>query len=69
MADQAGDAEVQQFHAMARIDDDVAGLDVGVNDTLAVGVVDRGADIDEQVQPGPESQAMGLDVVENGFAL
>ena len=52
-----GDAEVGQQHATVGRDEDVAGLDVAVDEAGAVGLVegagDGGADVDRQLGPEP----------------
>ena len=52
--DRLGDAEVDHLRhrpAVLHGDQDVRRLDVAVDDALLVGVLDRLADLDEQLQP------------------
>ena len=43
----AGDAEVRELHAPARIEQHVAGLEVAVDDAALVGVLERLRDLDQ----------------------
>ena len=47
-ADQPCDAEIGQERVAVIVKDDVGGLDVAVDDPLPVGVVQRGADLQQQ---------------------
>ena len=46
---QLGDAEIEKLDHAIRIDQNIAGLDVAMRDSLAMGVVDRGADVLEEL--------------------
>ena len=59
-AGRLGDAEVDHLrhrHAVVQRDQDVRRLDVAVDDPLLVRVLDRLADLDEQVEPVLVSRA------------
>ena len=60
--EQLGDAEVEQLHAAGRVDDDVRGLEVAVDDEVLVRVLDRRADVEEQPQPRLDAQPVGVAV-------
>ena len=67
--EQLGDAEVEQARHAVGVDQDVRGLDVAVDHQVLMGVLHRGADLAEEVDPGVESQAvLGRSTVE-GHAL
>ena len=67
--DDLGDPEVEQRrHALGR-DEDVAGLQVAVDDEVLVGVLHRGADLAEEPQPVPDREAAVPAVVEQRNAL
>jgi hypothetical protein len=60
---QLGDAEIQQHRPSVRIDEDIAGLDVAVDDQALVGEGHRGADVAHQMQDGGGRQRMPRAVV------
>ncbi len=61
-----GDPEVDDLRGGPAVhlgDQDVAGLQVAVDDPLLVGVLHRLADGDEQLQPGPDRKPMAVAVL------
>jgi len=62
LVNQAGDAEVQQPHLAARVDQDVGRLEVTVDDQAAVCLGHRLADSDEQRDAFIQRQARGMHV-------
>ena len=60
--EQLGDAEVEQFHAAVVGDQDVAGLEIAVNDEPCVGVRDRFAHRQEQPQAFAQAEAQRIAV-------
>ena len=51
LAQQFGDAEVEQLDPALRVDKDVARLDVAMDDQLRVGVLDRVAHLEQELEP------------------
>ena len=58
-----GDAEVDQLRLPGRIDEDVRGLQIAVNDAALVGVVKSRGDVDEQLHATTLGRALGTHVL------
>ena len=63
-----GNAEIDQLRHALAVDDDVAGLDVAMQDQFGVGVLHRVADAAEQVQALGDAQALFVAVHVDGLA-
>jgi hypothetical protein len=66
-----GDAEVDHFrHGTAVVERDkhIGGLDIAMDNTLLVGVLDRMADIQKQSQAGVRRETVAVAVVGDGDA-
>ncbi len=63
-----GDAEVEQLHAPFGGDQDVSRLQVAVDDQVAMRVVDRLANLQEERQPIVQAGMPALAVLDDGFA-
>ena len=59
----AGDTEVKNFGGALRVDQDVAGLEVAVDDALLMGVVNGGANPDHEVDTVAERDATEAAVI------
>ena len=67
--DDLGDAEIQQFRLSGTVHQDVAGLDVPVDDPVLVRELHRPADLHKQAQPFAGRQAVGIAIAVDGLAI
>ncbi len=67
--EQLGDAEIQQLGRTFVRDEDIGGLDVPVHHQVAVRILHRGADLNEQLEPFPNEQGAAVAVSVDGFAV
>lgn len=63
------DAEVEEFDDAGLVDEDVAGFEVAVDDELAVGVGDGGADVEEEAEALGGGETVVLAVVGEAEAV
>lgn len=64
-----GDAEVEEFGGAFGRDEDVAGFEIAMDDHAFVGVLDGGADLLEELEPGAEGELALLAVFGDGLAF
>ncbi len=60
--EELGDAEVEEFGSAGMVDEDVAGLDVAMNDKISMGVLDGAEDGEEEAETvfGAEFEGFGV---------
>ena len=63
LAQEAGDAEVEQLDRAVGRDEDVAGLEVAVHDQVLVGVLDRRTDLAQELEPRAQRELVRGSVV------
>jgi len=66
---QFGNAEVQQFRHTFSGDENIGGLDVPVHHEIAVGVLHRGAHLDEQLKPFAHEQRAAVAIGVDGLSI
>ena len=69
LAEEAGDAEVEEFDGAVGGDEDVAGLEVAVDDEVLVGVLDGGRDLAQEREARAQGEAVGGGVGGDGDAV
>ncbi len=69
VADQPGNPEIEQFHTAIGRDQDVRRLQIGVNDQLAVGILDHRTNIEKQPQPRLEVEVGRRDILGHRLPL
>ena len=69
LAQQAGNAEVEEFDGAVGGDEDVAGLEVAVDDEVLVGVLDGGADLAQELEALGDAEALRGGVAGDGDAV
>ena len=66
---QLGDAEIEQLRRAVVGDEDIRGLDVPVHHQIAVRVLHRGADLNEQLEAFANEQGAAVAIAVDGFAV
>ena len=58
-----GNAKIKKLRGSRSVDQDIAGLDVAMNDLTVVSVFDRGADLLEDLEPIANRQAIRIAII------